>query len=326
MANHGRKKITGKIDGNFRNKDILSLDQFDKTSIKKLFQTIEKIKKSNYSKKILNILSEKIVSLLFFEPSSRTFSSFCAAVKKLGGQTIEYQNPRVSSSVVKGETIEDTIKVFEAYSDAIVIRHSEMGTAQKAAKAAFFVPIINAGDGSGEHPTQALLDLYTIYERYGRLTRLTGLIAGDLLFGRTVHSLLKGFSLYPDNTMYLLSPKTLRLPGDLLHQLKNKGLNLIEIDSEKEIPNNCQFWYWTRVQKERFSDPNEYEKVKNRFILTPELLKIKGNKNMIIMHPLPRVGEIDPRVDKDSRAVYLGSQIQNGLYTRMALLYLVLGK
>lgn len=321
-----KKNTLGKINGDFRNKDIISLTQFDQSSLKKLFHTTQKIKKKTDPKKFLNVLSGKIISLLFFEPSSRTFSSFCVAAKKLGGLTIEYQNPKDTSSVVKGETMEDTIKVFESYSDMIIIRHPEIGMAEKAAKAAFFVPIINAGDGSNEHPTQALLDLYTVYEHFGSLKGLTGLIVGDLLFGRTVHSLLKGFSLYSGNTIYLLSPRTLRLPRDLYSQIKAMGVNLIEIDDEREISKNCNFWYWTRIQKERFSNVREYEKVKNKLIITPSLLKEKGNRNLIIMHPLPRVGEIDNRIDKDPRAIYLRDQIKNGVYTRMALLTLVLGK
>lgn len=322
MKNNSFKKINGE----FKNKNIISLDQFDLESIKVLFSTINKIKTKILKGEKPYLLSGTITSLLFFEPSSRTFSSFSAAVKRLGGNTIEYQNPLQTSSVVKGETLEDTIKVFENYSDVIVIRHPEKGTAEKAVKASGKIPIINAGDGIGEHPTQALMDLFTIYSHFGELSNICGLLAGDLLNGRTVHSLIKGLALYPNNHLYLLSPKELRLDPGLKKELSASGIKITEIYDKKDIPNNCHFWYWTRVQKERFRDLKQYEKVKNIFILNPRLVKKKGNKKMIIMHPLPRVGEIDTRVDSDPRAIYLTDQLQNGVYTRMALLSLVLGK
>lgn len=315
-----------KINGNFEGKDIASLDQFSKKDLEILFPLVKKMKSIAVNAKSSKLLAGNLVALIFYEPSSRTFSSFAASVKQLGGQTIEIQNPYQVSSVAKGETLEDTIRVLEAYSDAIIIRHPEIGTASKAAKAAFFVPIINAGDGAGEHPTQTLLDLYTIKEKTGKLDNLIGVAVGDILNGRTVHSLIKGLCLFKKNTLYLLSPKNLRLSRADFLSFKDKGINLIEIESEKEIPKNADFWYWTRVQKERFEDLKEYEKVKTRFIATPKLLEEFGNKKMILMHPLPRVGEIDPRLDSDPRSVYLTSQVRNGMYVRMALLALVLGK
>lgn len=312
-----------KIENNFKGKDILSIDQFCVKSLSKLFRTTDTIIRMLKKKKHLTMLSGKIITLLFFEPSSRTFGSFASAVKRLGGQTIEVQDVGRNSSVAKGESLSDTIKVFESYSDAIVMRHPEKGSAQKAAQAATTIPIINAGDGTGEHPTQAILDLYTIYQKFKRLDNLTGLIVGDLLNGRTVHSLIKGLSLYKKNTLYLLSPKSLSLPRELLNNLAKK-IHLVEIENEADIPTNSHFWYWTRVQKERFKTMGEYEKVKNQFVIIPKLVAKKGNPHMIIMHPLPRVGEIDPRVDGDERAVYLRLQVPNGVYTRMALLTLIL--
>lgn len=309
----------------FHNLDILSLDQFTPQMLSALFNETAKMSKLAKAHKPSSILAGKVVTLVFFEPSSRTFSSFASAVKRLGGATIEHQDPTKNSSAVKGETIEDTIRVFEAYSDAIVIRHPKVGTARLAAEAAENIPIVNAGDGIGEHPTQALMDMYTIYEKFGRLDKLTGVMAGDMLNGRTTHSLLKGLSLYKGNTIYLLSPKELRLSKDDYKEITGRGIKLIEIDSEKDLPKNAQFWYWTRVQKERFTSTEAYEKVKNKFIVTPDLLKTYGNNEMILMHPLPRVGEIETSVDADSRAVYLRSEIQNGMYLRMALLKLVLG-
>ncbi len=315
-----------KINGDFKKKDIISLDQFTPTDLSILFNATDKMKKIAINAIPSSLLAGKIVTLLFYEPSSRTFGSFAAAIKQLGGQTVEIQDPQHFSSVSKGETFEDTIRVFEAYCDAIVMRHPQIGSAQDAAEAAFFVPIINAGDGIGEHPTQALLDLYTIYEKFNRLDNLTGVIGGDMLNGRTVKALIKGLSLYKDITLYLLSPDELKLSRQDFSNFQKRGINLIEINSEKDIPKNADFWYWTRVQKERFPSINDYEKVKNKFIVTKDLVNNYAGKNTIIMHPLPRVGEIDESVDKDPRAVYLRTQIRNGMYIRMALLALILEK
>lgn len=313
-----------KINGKFKGKDIVSLDQFSPKDISIILKLAKKMKKIAQNGKPSSILAGKIVTLIFYEPSSRTFGSFGASVKQLGGQTIDILNPQVFSSVSKGETLEDTIRVFEAYSDAIVIRHPIAGTAKIAAATAKYVPIINAGDGIGEHPTQTLLDLCTIEEKHGKLDNLTGVMVGDLLNGRTVHSLLRGLSLYKKNTVYLLSPKELKLSKEDYQKYSDLGVKLIEIESDKNIPKNADFWYWTRVQKERFKSLDEYERLKTRFIVTKDLVAKKAGKNTIIMHPLPRVGEIDPEIDTDSRAVYLSSQVRNGMYVRMALLSLVL--
>lgn len=315
-----------KINGIFKGKDILSLDQFSTSDLSILFSVTEKMKDIAKNARPSDILAGNIVTLLFYEPSSRTFGSFGAAVKQLGGQTIDIINPQVFSSVAKGETLEDTIRVFEAYCDAIILRHPVAGTAQKAADAAFFVPIINAGDGIGQHPTQGLLDLYTVFEKFGRLDNLTGVAVGDIVNGRTIHSFMQGLALYPNNTLYLLSPNELRLPKNELNEMTKRGLKLIEITSENDMPKNADFWYWTRVQKERFSSLDEYEKVKNKFIVTKKLVQDLASKDTIIMHPLPRVGEIELDVDELPNAVYLRSQIRNGMYIRMALLALVLGK
>lgn len=315
-----------KINGTFLHKDILSLDQFSTTDLTLLFKHIPAMSAIGANAKASDILRGNIVTLLFYEPSSRTFGSFGAAVKQLGGQTIDIINPQQFSSVAKGENLEDTIRTFEAYCDAIVIRHPVVGTAQKAAQAAKFVPIINAGDGIGQHPTQGLLDLYTVYEKFGRLDNLTGVAVGDILNGRTIRSFMKGLSLYKNNTMYLLSPRELQMTRDDFKDFQKRGLKLIEITSEKDLPKNADFWYWTRVQKERFSSLKAYEKMKNKFILTKKLIDEFAGKDTIFMHPLPRIEEINAEVDKDPRAVYLRSQIRNGMYIRMALMGLVLGK
>lgn len=320
------KSIIDKINGNFKNKDILSLDQFTPKDLDILFKLTKKMRELATAAKFSDVLTGKIVVLLFYEPSSRTLASFSAAIKQLSGQTVVIRDPQHFSSVSKGETFEDTVRTYEAYSDAIILRHPHVGAAQTAADTALFVPIINAGDGIGEHPTQALLDTYTIYEKFGRLNNLTGILAGDMLNGRTVKSLIRALSLYENNTFYLLSPKELQLSRSDLTDFESRGVNLIEITSEKDMPKDADFWYWTRVQKERFASLDEYEKVKNKFIVTEKLVKELAGKDTIIMHPLPRVGEIETGVDNDPRAVYLRSQIRNGMYVRMALLALILGK
>ena len=313
-----------KIKSQFQKKDIVSLDQFDRKSIELLFKTASQIKKTP-TKKLLKTLIGKVVGLLFFEPSTRTFSSNNAAVKRLGGQTIDHQNPLQSSSAVKGETIEDTIMMMEQYTDAIVIRHPQVGTALKSAEVSKN-PIINAGDGIGEHPTQALLDMFTIFEKHKHLDNLKGLLVGDLLNGRTVHSLIKGLSIFKNNTIYLLSPKQLKLSAAFSKEFQGRGIKLIEINSIDEIPVDCHFWYWTRVQKERFADHKIYEKLKLSFILTKKLVDKYAGRDTLLMHPLPRVGEITTDVDSDKRAVYLTTEAKNGMYIRMALFKLILSK
>ncbi|GHO45684.1 aspartate carbamoyltransferase [Ktedonospora formicarum] len=315
------------IAGDFKGKDIVSLDQLSADDLHRVFALAGHMKQLVLDKEPCQLLAGQVISLLFFEPSSRTFGSFASAIKRLGGQTIDIQNPETVSSVKKGETFEDTIRVFEAYSDAIVLRHPQPGAARRAAMCAEFIPIVNAGDGNNEHPTQTILDLYTLYERFGRLDNLTGLLAGDVLNSRTLHSLLRGLSLFENNTIYLLSPEKLRLKREDLALFRSRNLIIHEITSEKDIPRDCQFWYWTRIQKERFDSISEYnDMVAQRFTVTPALLAQYAGQETIVMDPLPRIGTIDTEVDKDTRAVYLRSQIRNGLYTRMALLALVLGR
>ena len=322
----GKRAPIQKINGIFKGKHILSLSQFSPKDLEVLFALTKYMREVATNARPSSVLYGNIVVLLFYEPSSRTFGSFSAAVKQLGGQTVEIQNPQEFSSVAKGETLTDTIRVFEAYSDAIVIRHPVAGSAKTAAHMTTYVPIINAGDGVGEHPTQALLDLYTIFDQHKRLSNLKCVIAGDIKNGRTVHSLLKGLALYAGNTVYLLSPKTLTLEKKELKKYQKSGIIIHQIDTAHDIPKDCDVWYWTRVQKERFKNLEEYKKVNNAFIVDNKLLKRFGNSHMILMHPLPRVGEIKEEVDNDPRAVYLRTQVRNGMYIRMALLALVLRK
>jgi aspartate carbamoyltransferase len=319
------------IGGDFKGKAIVSFDQFDAKDLSQLFALTRAMKQIAVNNEPAQLLAGFVVALLFFEASSRTFSSFVAAVKRLGGQTIEIQNPERVASVSKGESFEDTIRVLEAYADAIVLRHCVVGAAQQAVNAgrggASPVPIINAGDGNNEHPTQTLLDLYTLYERFGRLDNLKGLLAGDCLNSRTIHSLIRGLSLFGNNTVYLLSPDCLRLTRDDFVAFRARGIEIVELESKNAIPRDCDFWYWTRVQRERFASAETYqEALKQTTMVTPDLLRTYARKDMILMDPLPRVESVDPAVDDDERAVYLRAQIRNGLYTRMALLALVLGQ
>lgn len=313
------------IQGSFQGKDVVSLDQFAVEDLFTVFHLARQMKQLVLKSEPSQMLAGKVVSLLFFEPSSRTFGSFASAIKRLGGQTLDIQNPETVTSVNKGETFEDTIRVFEAYSDALVLRHPRAGAAQAAAEAAQFVPVVNAGDGNNEHPTQTLLDLFTLYETFGRLDHLHGLLVGDALNSRTMHSLMRGLALFPHNRLTILAPDKLRLTRDDLVAFSSRGIKLAEIASTEQIPGDCQFWYWTRLQTERFASPEEYrELAAGKFVATPELLARYASKEMILMDPLPRVGTIDPAVDADERAVYLRSQIRNGLYIRMAVLALIL--
>ena len=271
------------------------------------------------------LLQGHVIALIFYEPSSRTFGSFSSAVKRLGAATIEYLNPQTLSSVAKGESLEDTMQALQSYAEVIVMRHKVAGAAQKAADAAF-VPLINAGDGGNAHPTQTLLDLYTIYEKLKRLSNLTVVASGDIVHSRTIKSLIQGLSLYEGNKVYLLSPKELRLERSDFERLTKNGIELIEIFDEKDMPKDADVWYWNRIQKERFANTEEAEKYTGKFILTQKLLDEYGNKDLIILDPLPRIDEIELAVDNDQRSLYFRVQIRNGLYVRMALLALVLGR
>lgn len=311
-----------KRKNSFKGKDILSVDQFSKSDLSFLFQKAKSMQKIINGKKASRLLQGKVMTALFYEPSSRTFGSFVSAMQRLGGGVIPLQG-MTYSSVAKGETLEDTIRTFECYSDVLVIRHPEVGSAKKAADAAS-VPIINAGDGVGEHPTQALLDLFTILSKFKKINGLKIALVGDLLNGRTVHSLSKLLVKMGKVEFTFVSPKILKMPDEIKDKL-NHQTKVKEVDRLDEIIGDVDVIYMTRVQKERFSDLMSYERLKTYYLLTIELMK-KAKRKAIVMHPLPRVGEIDISVDSDPRAVYLTEQMRNGLYVRMALLAAVLGK
>jgi aspartate carbamoyltransferase len=268
-----------------------------------------------------DLLKGKILANLFYEPSTRTSSSFLAAMERLGGSVIPI-NEVTYSSVAKGESLPDTVRTLQTYADVIVLRHPEVGSAKLAAQYTT-KPIINAGDGIGEHPTQALLDLFTIQEELGRVDGLTVTMLGDLKFGRTVHSLSRLLSLFDVHINYV-SPDILSMPPELLAELSREGMQQRAHTTLEPVLSNTDVLYVTRVQKERFEDLDDYESVKGAYVISPETLEIAKDE-MIVMHPFPRVGEIGMEVDDDPRAAYF-RQMEYGLYVRMALLAMVLGK
>jgi aspartate carbamoyltransferase len=268
-----------------------------------------------------DLLKGKVLTNLFYEPSTRTSSSFVAAIERLGGSVVQINNVTYSS-VSKGETLQDTVRTMESYTDAIVLRHPEKGSAALAAEAAS-KPVINAGDGPGEHPTQALLDAYTIKEEKGPLDGLTVTMLGDLKYGRTVHSLARLLTLY-DVKLNYVSPDILRMPEYLIEDVEQAGIPQTQTADLDEVIADTDVLYVTRIQKERFEDPSQYDEVRDSYVITPETLT-RAKDDMIVMHPLPRVGEIAVEVDSDPRAAYF-RQMEYGMYVRMALLALVLGR
>ncbi len=309
------------IKNPFFGKDILTADQFDSEKLEFIMETARQMEPIVNENGSVDILKGKIMTALFYEASSRTFGSFVTAIQRLGGGFIPLQGVTYSS-VSKGETLPDTVRTFSSYSDIIVIRHPEVGSAKIAAEFSD-KPVINAGDGVGEHPSQALLDYYTITKRFGKLEGLTVAVVGDLLNGRTIHSLLKLISLNKNVHVYLVSPQILQLPDELARAVKERGLKITETEKLDEALPVADVLYITRVQKERFTDLGTYEKVKHYYILTPEIMR-KAKKTAIVMHPFPRVGEISMEVDLDPRALYITEQMRNGLYVRMALLKSIL--
>lgn len=309
-------------DGPLNGADILSVSQFDRDKIEYIFARAREMREMVHKAGTSDLLGDKVAACIFYEPSTRTSSSFIAAMQRLGGTVIPITSGVSFSSVSKGETLADTMRVLEQYADVIILRHPQVGSAREAAKFAS-VPILNAGDGPGEHPTQALLDLFTIQEELGQIDGLKIAMVGDLRFGRTVHSLTKLLLQY-DVTLRFVSPEILRLPLNLMNKVIDAGIAVRETHSVEDVIGNADVLYVTRVQKERFTDLNQYEEVRNYYEITPEIME-QAKEKMIVMHPLPRVGEILDAVDHDPRAAYF-RQAQNGMFIRMALLSAVLGR
>ncbi len=307
--------------GSLKGKDILHGNQFSKKDIDLIIKNSSFFEKELKKKNSLNLLKGKILATLFFEPSTRTRLSFETAMQRLGGGVISVASAE-SSSAAKGETVADTARTVAQYADAMVIRHPRLGSAKEAADAVP-IPVINAGDGAGQHPTQALLDIYTIQKELGSLSNLTVSMVGDLKYGRTVHALVELLSLFRSR-LYLVSPSLLRMPEEIISNLRGKGVEVIETEDMFKAASESSLIYMTRIQKERFGDLSEYERVKGSYIVNKEFLERLGKK-MTILHPLPRVNEISPEVDSYPGAAYF-RQIRNGVFVRMALLAMIFGK
>lgn len=303
-------------------KDILSVRQFSHEDLNYVFGVAHEMRGMVERIGTFDLLKGKILANLFYEPSTRTSSSFTAAMERLGGSVIPISEVKYSS-VSKGESLPDTVRTLECYADVIVLRHPETGSAALAAKYAR-KPIINAGDGAGEHPTQALLDAFTIKEELGRLDNLTVTMLGDLRYGRTVHSLARLLSNFSGIKFHYVSPEILRMPREVMEEVGAKNISQAEHATLESVLAETDVLYVTRVQKERFEDPAAYESVKGAYVVDPEMMKA-AKEQMIVMHPLPRVGEISVDFDDDPRAAYF-RQMEYGLYVRMALLAMVLGK
>jgi aspartate carbamoyltransferase catalytic subunit len=300
---------------------IIEAQQFDVPTLDKLFEITEKMEKVVKEGGISDY-HNRIMSTLFYEPSTRTRFSFETAMHRLGGRVISTENAREFSSVSKGETLEDTIRILNGYADVIVMRHNEVGAARRAA-AVSTVPIINAGDGAGQHPTQALLDLYTIRKEIGKINGLRIAMVGDLAQGRTVRSLAYLLSKYQDVRMYFVAPQLLRMKEDILEHLRERKVEYIEEEELAKVLPEVDVVYQTRIQKERFGDRiADYEACRGVYVIDESCLRLM-KPDSIIMHPLPRLNEIRMEVDNDRRAAYF-RQAQNGLYVRMALLSQVL--
>jgi aspartate carbamoyltransferase catalytic subunit len=299
-----------------KNRSLVSINDFTREEHISILDLAEKFEKKTTQK----ILEEYVVATLFFEPSTRTRLSFESAASRLGAKVIGFSEPG-STSVKKGESLRDTIMTVANYSDIIVMRHPLDGSARFASEVSR-VPIINAGDGANQHPTQTLLDMYSIRKTQGRLDNLNIAFVGDLKYGRTVHSLVMALSNY-NTTFHLVSPEELKLPSSVKMSIKNNNLEYHQYTEIMDVIPKVDILYMTRIQKERFSDPLDYEKVKNSYILRSSMLE-SPKPNLKIMHPLPRVNEISIDVDMNPQAYYF-TQALNGVYVRQAILASILG-
>ncbi|GMV40324.1 MAG: aspartate carbamoyltransferase [Myxococcales bacterium] len=308
-------------DAAFYGKDILSVRQFGRPDLEYVFGVAHEMREMVARVGSFDLLKGKVLANLFYEPSTRTSSSFTAAMERLGGSVIPINEVRYSS-VSKGESLPDTVRTLECYADVIVLRHPETGAAALAAQYAK-KPIINAGDGTGEHPTQALLDLFTIREELGRVDGLTITMLGDLKYGRTVHSLARLLSQFDVRLRYV-APDLLAMPREVVEEVAAREVIQSEHRDLDGVLADTDVLYVTRVQKERFADQGEYESVRDAYVIGADTLRAAKDE-MIVMHPFPRVNEISMDVDDDPRAAYF-RQMEYGLYVRMALLAMVLGK
>ena len=302
-------------------KDIISMNDMSKEEILEILEVAEKIEKTSEEEK-LNFLKGKIIATLFFEPSTRTKMSFESAAFRLGAQVLQLP-PLEQSSVKKGESFSDTIRMVESYSDVIVVRHPNDGAARLASITSK-KPVINAGDGSNQHPSQTLLDLYTIKEEKGTLSNLSIAFVGDLKYGRTVHSLVKALTHF-NPTIYFVSPKILQMPTYLIDDLDKNNIKYEILEDFRDCLDKIDVFYMTRIQKERFPDIEDYQKVKGVYVINKENILGKCKEDMIILHPLPRVDEISTDLDETKHALYF-KQAKNGIPVRQAMMMKVLDK
>ena len=302
-------------------KDIISMNDMSKEEILEILEIAEKIENSSEEEK-LNFLKGKIIATLFFEPSTRTKMSFESAAFRLGAQVLQLP-PLEQSSVKKGESFSDTIRMVESYSDVIVVRHPNDGAARLASTTSK-KPVINAGDGSNQHPSQTLLDLYTIKEEKGTLSNLSIAFVGDLKYGRTVHSLVKALTHF-NPTIYFVSPKILQMPTYLIDDLDKNNIKYEILEDFRDCLDKIDVFYMTRIQKERFPDIEDYQKVKGVYVINKENILGRCKEDMIILHPLPRVDEISTDLDETKHALYF-KQAKNGIPVRQAMMMKVLDK
>ena len=298
----------------FELKNIISIKDFERSDIEYILNEAEKLEDIDQSKEISEELKGKLLGLMFFEPSTRTKMSFETAMKRLSGACIGFENTG-SSSVSKGESIADTAKMFEGYCDALVIRH-ELEGVSKFISDIVDVPVINAGDGAGQHPTQTLLDLYTIKKEFGSIDNIKIALIGDLKYGRTVHSLANSLTLFDNVELYFVSPDKLKMPREILHDLDKAGMKYTQVSNIQEIIDKVDVLYVTRIQKERFADIDDYLEIKGAYIINKKMLE---GKDLIVMHPLPRIDEIDGDVDDTKYNKYF-TQAANAVPVRMAIL------
>ncbi len=301
---------------NLKNRNLISISDYNKEEYLYILKLAEDFEKNP----VQDVAKGKVVATLFFEPSTRTRLSFESAVCRMGAKVIGFSDAS-NSSTAKGESLADTIRTVSCYADLIVMRHPLEGAARVASEVAT-VPVINAGDGANQHPTQCMLDLYSIMKTQGTLDNLNIALVGDLKYGRTVHSLVEAMSNF-NTTFHLVSPESLKLPSQVKMHIKRKNLKYFQYTEIPDVMDKVDILYMTRVQRERFLDIQDYEKVKNSYVLDKSML-INCKPNMKVLHPLPRVNEIATNVDATPQAYYF-QQAQNGVYVRQALIAAILG-
>lgn len=329
-----------RIHGNFTGKHIVTVEQFERADLDMLFEVTHKLRRRVVSKdkSVSQLATGRVMASLFFEASTRTDISFQAAMRRLGGDVVTPSGGVQFSSVYKGENLADTVRAVGCYADVVVIRHPERGSSYEAS---YYMDslrgqitrdpvVISGGDGIGEHPTQALLDLFTILDQKKTLDNLTITLVGDLKNGRTVHSLAKLIARYEEQRtrINLVSPESLQMPREVVAYLNVRKVSTVETDRLSDVLAQSDVIYWTRVQEERFDDPAEYDAIADAFVMKPDVLA-QAKENAILMHPLPRKHEMGTpadhdKLDEDSRAIYF-TQMENGMFVRMALLALVMG-